>query len=82
MKVCFHQSEQLGSRIQMIAHADEDVEQGKHSSIADRDSNLYSNMEINMKVPQKDGINLPKDPAISLLGIYERVLHPGTGTPA
>jgi hypothetical protein len=46
------------------------LEPGEHSYIAGRSANLYTTLEINFIVPQKKGIVLPPDLAISLLGIY------------
>ena len=50
-----HQSEQLRSKIHVIAHAGEDVEQGEHFFIAGGSTICIVTLEINMVVPQKDG---------------------------
>jgi hypothetical protein len=54
----------------MSAYAGEDVEQGAPSSIADRSVNFYKNFENQYGSSQKIEINIPQDPAVSLLGIY------------
>ena len=47
------------SKTLVTAHAAEDVEQGKYSSISGRSANFYSNFGNHMAISQKTGINLP-----------------------
>jgi hypothetical protein len=50
---------------------DKDVEKEEHSSIAGGIANWHTTLEINLE------IDLPEDPAISLLGIYPKDAPPG-----
>ena len=62
-------------KIQVMDHADKDVKQEEHSSIASVISFLYVHFfEINMVVPQNIG-SQPKYPVIRLLGILSEVRH-------
>ena len=57
---------------QVIAHADEDVEQEEYTTIHDRSTNLYNHFENQFGGFSELGIVLPQDPAMPLLGIYPR----------
>lgn len=48
------------------------MEQWEHSSIAGQSANLYNPMEVSVAVPQRMGIDIPQDLAISLLGIHTK----------
>ena len=59
----------LRSKTQVTAQAEENVEQGKHSSTADGSRNLHKHSG-NQWFHKKLGIVVPQDPAIRLLDIY------------
>lgn len=68
----------------MSAHAGEDVEQGKQSSIAGVSVNLYSHYGNQYGGSSKSGIDLPQDLPKPLLGIYPKNLsssYRDTGPP-
>ena len=57
-----------------MVHAQEDVEQGEHSSIDSEKTNLTVNMEIS--IFRKLGIDTPQDPArYTTPGIYQKMLY-------
>jgi hypothetical protein len=66
-----HQSEWLGSKIQVTADAGEDVEKEGHSFIAGGIASFYNHSgNQSGSSSKKMDIVLPEDPAIPLLGIY------------
>ena len=65
-----HSSEWLRSKIQVIGHVGQDVEERKHSS-------QLVEVQINLAFSQETEDSLPQDPAIALLGMYQKMLqHP------
>jgi len=56
----------------MTAHVGENMEKEEHSFTAGGIANWYNHADINLGFLRKLKIDVPKNPAISLLGIYPK----------
>jgi hypothetical protein len=70
--------------MQGTEHADENVEQAEHSSIANGSANLYNQSGNQAGSFSEMRIALPQNPAVPFLGIYTKdapPYHKGTCSP-